>query len=81
MVFSGGSHIIGGGVMNFLITINGQLPEGIADKLWRKVEPTKANLTVLDRHAYIYGDCDDSTINKLAVEAGRTGYYVEVERG
>ena len=67
--------------MNFIITIAGQLPDGIADKLWREVEPTKSNLTVLDKHAYIYGDCDDTTINKLAIAAGRTGYYVEVERG
>lgn len=67
--------------MNFIITITGQLPDGVADKLWREVEPTKSNLTVLDKHAYIYGDCDDATINKLAVAAGRTGYYVEVERG
>ena len=67
--------------MNFMITIHGALPEGIADRLWRHVEFARCNLTVLDKNAYIYGDCDDKTINKLAVEAGRTGYYVEVERG
>ena len=67
--------------MRYIITINGELPDGIAEKLWKKVEPTKGNLTVLDKHAYIYGDSDDRTINRLAVEAGKTGYYVEVERG
>ena len=67
--------------MNFIITITGELPEGIANRLWTKIKPTGANFTVLDKHAYIYGDCDDATINKLAVEAARTGYLVEVERG
>lgn len=67
--------------MIFLITINGELPNGIADRLWREVEPTKSNLTVLGKHAYIYGDCDDATINKLAIAAGKTGYSIEVERG
>jgi hypothetical protein len=67
--------------MNFIITIYGELPEGIANRLWRQVEWAGVNLTVLDKHAYIYGDCDDRTINQLAVEAGRTGHYVEVERG
>lgn len=67
--------------MRFIITINGGLPEGIADRLWREVEWTGSNLTVLDKHAYIYGDCDERTINRLAVEAGRIGYYVEIERG
>ena len=67
--------------MNYLITIYGSLPEQVGDRLWRKCERVKANLTVLDQKAYIYGDADDKTINMLAVEAGKTGYMVEVERG
>lgn len=67
--------------MKYMITIHGALPDGIADRLWRQVEWAGSNLTVLEKSAYIYGDCDDKTINKLAVEAGRSGYYVEVERG
>lgn len=67
--------------MDFIITIAGQLPNSVADKLWREVEPTKSNLIVLDKHAYIYGDCDDTTIDKLVTAASKTGCYVKVERG
>lgn len=67
--------------MNFMITIHGPLPDNWANRLWTHVEKANSNLTVLDKSAYIYGNCDDRTINQLAVEAGKTGYLVEVERG
>ena len=66
--------------MQFCITIHGALPEGIADRLWRQIEWTKSNLTVLDKNAYIYGDCGETVIDKIVAEAERTGYPVEVDR-
>lgn len=67
--------------MKFLITIHGPVPEGLADRIWREIEWAGVNFTVLDRSAYIYGNCDEITINRLAIEAGRTGQFIEVERG
>lgn len=67
--------------MNYAITIHGPIPEGTAKRLWRDVDKAKGNLLVLMEEAFIFGDADDATINKLAYEAGKTGYLVEVERG
>jgi hypothetical protein len=66
--------------MQFCITIHGALPEGIADRLWRQIEWTKSNLTVLDKNAYIYGDCGETVIDEIVAEAKGTGYPVEVDR-
>ncbi len=67
--------------MKFLITIHGPVPEGIADRIWRQIEWAGVNFTVLDKSAFIYGNCEERVINQIAVEAGRTGHFVEVERG
>lgn len=67
--------------MKFLITIHGPVPDGIADRIWRQIEWTGSNFTVLGKSAYIYGDCEKGSIDQIIIEAKRTGQPIEVERG
>lgn len=67
--------------MKYIITIQGALPDSIADRLWQKVEAAGQNLTVLERSAYIYGNAEEFIVNRLAVEAAKFGYPVDVDRG
>lgn len=81
IIYGGGLSTLGGGSMKYIITIQGALPDSIADRLWQKVEADGQNLTVLERSAYIYGNAEEFIVNRLAKEAAKFGYPVDVERG
>lgn len=63
--------------MKYWFTIHGSLPEDVSRKLWDKIAPFNANLTVLWDKTYIYGDTDQDTVYQILVEAVGMGYRVE----
>ena len=63
--------------MKYWFKIKRSLPESEARKLWDKLAPFGANLTVLFDRVYIYGDAEEYIIQRISVVLVNTGYPVE----
>lgn len=64
--------------MKYWFIIYGSLPEEVGRKLWDRVSPYKANLTILFDKSYVYGDADEPyMVEAISREVLKLGYKVE----
>ena len=63
--------------VKYWFIIKGSVPEEVGRKLWDKLAPLGANLTLLFDKAYVYGDAEQYIIQRIAVILVDTGYPVE----
>lgn len=64
--------------MKYWFIIYGSLSEREGRKLWDKVRPYKANLTILFDETYVYGDADEPyMVEEISREILKLGYKVE----
>ena len=64
--------------MRYWFTIREQLPDEEGRKLWDKISPYRANLTILFDRTDIYGDTDSPKVIEIIAKAVvDTGYPVE----
>lgn len=64
--------------MRYWFTINEQLPDEEGRKLWDKISPYRANLTILFNRTDVYGDANSPQIIEIIAKAlVETGYPVE----
>lgn len=63
--------------VKYWFTINDPVSEEEGRKLWDKLAPLGANLTILLDKAYVYGDAEQYIIQRIAVMLVNTGHTVE----